>query len=145
MNFLVNELKPFIDKTYRTLPDRGHTAVMGSSMGGLISFLCVMYHPDVFSKAACLSISLFRNHGSKLFTLLESKSREKLKIYVDTGNEANNSFYKNLFSKLEGSLVLKGYEKNIDILFKIFPGQDHSERSWASRVHIPLLFLFGRK
>lgn len=144
MNFLVNELKPFIDKTYRTLPGRNNTAVMGSSMGGLISFLCAMYHSDIFGKAACLSISLFGNHGNNLFKLLESKNKENLKIYVDTGDEALNPSYKNSFLNLEKILVSKGYNKDKDILFKIFPGQDHSERSWASRAHIPLMFLFGR-
>ena len=57
VKFLIEEVKPFVDKTYRTLPDAENSALMGSSMGGLISFLIVWHHTDVFTKAACLSNS----------------------------------------------------------------------------------------
>ncbi|MDX1741687.1 MAG: alpha/beta hydrolase-fold protein, partial [Rhodothermales bacterium] len=55
LDFIVNRLKPHIDTKYRTLPDREHTAVMGASMGGTISFLALWKYPHVFSKAACVS------------------------------------------------------------------------------------------
>ena len=54
MKFIVNKLKPFIDKNYRTKPDRENTATGGSSLGGLISFMLVWEYPNIFSKAACL-------------------------------------------------------------------------------------------
>ena len=53
--FLVEELKPFVDATYRTLPDQPHTLVMGSSMGGLISLYALEQYPHVFGGAGCLS------------------------------------------------------------------------------------------
>ena len=52
LSFLVTELKPFIDATYRTLPDRANTSVMGSSMGGLISQYAMSRYPDVFGAPA---------------------------------------------------------------------------------------------
>ena len=55
LKFLVDELKPFIDSTYRTLPDQYHTFVMGSSMGGLISLYDITEYPQVFSGAGCVS------------------------------------------------------------------------------------------
>src|SRR3972149_12055157 len=55
MNFIVNNLKPFIDSTYRTLPDRENTATGGSSLGGLISFMMLWEYSKVFSVAACVS------------------------------------------------------------------------------------------
>ena len=54
-DFVVHSLKPMIDSTYRTKPDRKHTATMGSSMGGLISFLFAWWYPEVFSEAGCRS------------------------------------------------------------------------------------------
>src|ERR1035437_8872527 len=54
MKFVVKDLKPFIDKTYRTLPDRKNTATIGSSAGGLVSFMLVWEYNDVFSRAACV-------------------------------------------------------------------------------------------
>jgi predicted alpha/beta superfamily hydrolase len=55
MKFVVEKLKPFIDANYRTLPGANHTATGGSSAGGLISFMLLWEHNNVFSKAACIS------------------------------------------------------------------------------------------
>ena len=55
MKFIVEELKPFIDRAYRTLSDKENTAVCGSSLGGLISFMIFWEYSDIFSKAACFS------------------------------------------------------------------------------------------
>ncbi|MFC1553459.1 alpha/beta hydrolase-fold protein [candidate division KSB1 bacterium] len=145
MDFLINELKPFVDKTYRTKPDRQNTAVMGSSMGGLISFLCTWYHPDVFGKAACLSTSMSAR-SEEFFELAEKfdDSKKALKIYFDTGDEAQRESYSSAYERLEEILLGYGFEKGKDIEFLIFEGHDHSERSWASRIHHPLIFLFGK-
>ena len=81
--FLIEKLKPFIDQTYRTLPDRENTAVMGSSMGGLASFLLVWYHADVFSMAGCLSPA-FRNEILKEVEAYDGPPKN-VKIYMDNG------------------------------------------------------------
>jgi len=146
MDFLINDLKPFIDKNYRTLPDKNNTAIMGSSMGGLISFLCIAYHSDVFGKAACLSTTL-SSRSDKLFELAQQFTPEpgSARIYFDAGDEAKRESYKSAFDSLETILLSKGFQKDINLQFRIFEGDDHSERSWAKRVHIPLTFLFGTK
>lgn len=58
LDWMIGELKPWVDARWPTLPDRAHTAVGGSSMGGLMSLYAVAVHNDVFSKAACLSPSV---------------------------------------------------------------------------------------
>ena len=58
MRGILFELKPYIDRVFRTLPDREHTGIGGSSMGGLMSAYAVLRYNQVFSKAACLSPSL---------------------------------------------------------------------------------------
>lgn len=55
LSFLVNTLKPYIDETYRTLADREHTIIAGSSLGALISFYACLYYPQVFSAAGIFS------------------------------------------------------------------------------------------
>ncbi|MFC1477820.1 alpha/beta hydrolase-fold protein [candidate division KSB1 bacterium] len=144
MDFLINDLKPFIDSRYRTLPDRNNTAVMGSSMGGLISFLCIAYHPEIFGKAACLSTTLSLRNDS-LFDLAQqcNPALHPARIYFDAGDEAKRESYKNSFNRLETILTANGFQKGTDIQFQLFEGHDHSERSWARRLHIPLIFLFG--
>src|SRR5437660_482690 len=57
--FLVEEVKPFIDRTYRTLPGRKHTAVGGSSLGGLISLFLCKWYPEAFGLCAAVSPSLW--------------------------------------------------------------------------------------
>jgi predicted alpha/beta superfamily hydrolase len=58
LKYIVTELKPAVDARYRTLPDRAHTSVLGSSLGGLISLAAICKYPEVFGAAACLSTSL---------------------------------------------------------------------------------------
>ena len=65
LKFLVEELKPFVDKTYRTHPDRANTLVMGSSMGGMISAYAIAEYPDVFGGAACLSTDWTIGDGAR--------------------------------------------------------------------------------
>ena len=59
LNWFVHEFKPYIDSQYRTLPDRAHTFIGGSSMGGLMSLYALLAYNDVFSRAAALSPSLW--------------------------------------------------------------------------------------
>src|SRR3546814_14763907 len=66
LTFIAEELKPFIDRTYRTKPTRENTAIIGSSMGGLISLYMLWTYPDVFSKAACLSSGFYFDDGEIL-------------------------------------------------------------------------------
>src|SRR5690606_800055 len=88
IQFIIDELKPFIDANYRTLSSRENTAVMGSSMGGLISFYLVWNFPDVFSKAGCLSSSFYFDdeHAIKMVKNY-SGPKKNIKIYLDHGED----------------------------------------------------------
>ncbi|RYZ00435.1 MAG: alpha/beta hydrolase [Chitinophagaceae bacterium] len=59
LSFIVDTLKPYIDRTYRTRPERAHTSIAGSSMGGLISYYAAMLHPEVFGRAGIFSPSFW--------------------------------------------------------------------------------------
>ncbi len=148
LDFIIEELKPFIDSNYRTKPDKHNTALMGSSMGGLISYLGIWYHPEVFGKAACLSISLSPRlvDHKKFFDLAKEFHYYKrdLKIYIDTGDEYKDDNYAKAYDKLKNTLLSLSYEEGKDVQFTVFEGHDHSEKSWAKRIHLPLLFLFGK-
>ena len=87
MEWIVRELKPFIDKHLRTLPSREHTFVGGSSMGGLMSLYAVMRYNRVFSRAAALSPSVWVA-PEEVFEMIE-KARLKgdTTIYTDYGSE----------------------------------------------------------
>jgi len=85
--FLIEELKPKIDREYRTLPDPGNTGIMGSSMGGICSLVLAWQHPDVFGRAASLS-GAFQVERQYFLTNVLRQHRGKpkpLKIYLDCG------------------------------------------------------------
>ncbi len=138
--FICQELKPFIDKRYRTLSGRKNTAVMGSSMGGLCSMLLVWKHPETFSKAACLSSSFYHNNR-KIFNLVkETKYKPDIKIYFDSGEDgrwdAQNMYV---------LLTEKGFIIGEDMDYFFDRGAGHTEKAWANRLERPLRFLFDRK
>jgi predicted alpha/beta superfamily hydrolase len=140
IRFIIDELKPFIDSTYRTLSDRKNTAVIGSSMGGLVSFLMVWNHPEVFSKAGCLSSS-FYYHADKVIEMVKKYSGHKknIKIYIDHGEDGLVKSQK-MFS----ALTANGFIIGTDIDYYYAPGAEHNENAWAERLERPLLFLFKK-
>ena len=145
MKLLVEEVKPFIDQTYRTRPQRDNTAVMGSSMGGLVSLYMHWHYPNVFSKAACLSVSLFWKKCHVLKMIEQSReSPQDIKIYFDHGGVGKEGEHAEDFRRLRRILLQKGYREGVDFKYHFDKKGDHSERSWARRVRRPLLFLFGQ-
>jgi len=141
INFIVNNLKPFIDSHYHTMPDKNNTAIIGSSMGGLISFYMVWLHPDVFSKAACLSSGFAYDDGHILDTVAaSSKKIPGTRIYLDCGDQDLDKYFLTA-NNLMKTLLDKHPE--IDVTYRVFNGEAHNERAWAKRLDIPLTFLFG--
>jgi enterochelin esterase-like enzyme len=85
--FLVTELKPHIDHRYRTLPGAAHTAVMGSSVGGLGSVVLAWDHPEVFGGAASLSGSDISEQTNFLNQVLKNfhGPPKPFRVYLDSG------------------------------------------------------------
>ncbi|MGV3524866.1 MAG: alpha/beta hydrolase [Candidatus Sericytochromatia bacterium] len=142
--FLVEELKPFIDETYRTRPERESTCVAGSSLGGLISFYLALYYPDVFSRVGIVSPSLWWNHRQPLSDV--SGLQPELLIWVDTGTEEGQDPRETVETTLEfvESMTQKGYIQGENLLFWLAQGGDHSEKAWSERVQDMLCFFFKR-
>jgi predicted alpha/beta superfamily hydrolase len=140
--FLVNELKPLIDATYRTLPDRAHTFVMGSSMGGLISLDAVVEYPHIFGGAGCLSTHwpIGQHQLVEYFgTVLPKPGLHRL--YFDYGTEALDSIYEPFQQHMDYLLLRNGYTPEETWMTRRFEGAEHNEGAWRERVHIPLRFL----
>lgn len=144
LRFLVEELKPRIDAAYRTLPDREHTFIMGSSMGGLISLYALVEYPHVFGGAACLSTHWPIGEDVVLEYFggaLPKPGRHKL--YFDFGTETLDAAYEPYQRRMDALLRAAGYTLGGDWVTRKFEGAEHSERAWRERVHIPLQFLLG--
>lgn len=140
--FLIEELKPFIDKKYRTKKDSANTAAMGSSMGGLISFLLSWWHPEIFSQAASLSGSFLWNKNA-LPTAVEAYSGPKkdIRIYLDVGTK--ETMLIGNYEQMVGILEAKGFVEGVDFEHHLIEGGQHNEASWGDRLALPMHFLFG--
>jgi predicted alpha/beta superfamily hydrolase len=144
LKYLVKELKPAIDARYRTLPDRAHTSIMGSSMGGLISLYAICECPEVFGGAACLSTAWTVAGGVAARELEKVLPDPKThRIYFDFGTETKDGTYEPLQLQVDAQLKAAGYTEGTNWITKSFPGEPHSERAWRKRVDVPLKFLLG--
>ncbi len=141
LKFLVSEVKPFIDSTFRTLPERDHTFIMGSSMGGLISLYAICEYPDVFGGAGCVSTHFPAGDGVMIEYLKQHLPDPAThKIYFDFGTETLDKEYEMYQQKADAVMRDKGFTDKNWITRK-FVGDEHSERAWRRRVHLPLMFL----
>lgn len=145
LKFIVEELKPFIDRTYRTKPDRDATFVMGSSMGALMSLYAISEYPDIFGGAGCLSTQFPLGRGAILDYLKDHLPAPKHhKIYFDYGTESLDRDYPPYQAKADALMQKKGYKKGKNWITQKFPGAGHDEKSWSRRVNVPLEFLLKK-
>ncbi len=162
LNFLVEELKPAIDKRFATQSDRENTFVMGSSMGGLISLYALCEYPQVFGGAAAMSTHWVGRPSAWGYPdqLEEKVQNTELpvaafnylqghlppprnhRIYMDRGNTGLDRLYGVHQGVVDRMLSERGYT-TAHFSSRVFEGAGHSEVDWASRVDIPLLFLLG--
>jgi enterochelin esterase-like enzyme len=157
LRFLVEELKPAIDRRYATRPGPESTFVMGSSMGGLISLYAICEYPKVFGGAAGLSThwvglptawGLERVRQASLPLAMLNYLSERLpdpathKIYIDRGDDALDILYAPSQRLAEEVLRDRGYT-TARASSRVFEGLGHRETDWAARLVQPLEFLLG--
>lgn len=143
IDFIIHDLKPFIDSHFRTRPDKNNTAAIGSSMGGLISFYMVWLHPEVFSKAACLSSGFAYDDGHILNTIASSQRKiPDTRLYLDCGDQELDRYF--LTGNNQMDKLLTRMHPEIKLMYRVYPGAAHNEYAWARRLSIPLIYLFGR-
>lgn len=142
LRFLVEELKPWVDATYRTLPDRGSTCLMGSSMGALISLYALCEFPHIFGAAACLSTHWPASEGVMIDYLRYALPPPGAhRLYFDHGTRTLDAGYRVWQCQADQIVSEAGYKEGVDWQTRRFEGAEHSERAWRERLHIPLRFL----
>jgi predicted alpha/beta superfamily hydrolase len=143
--FIVEELKPFIDGAYRTLPGRADTYVMGSSMGGLVSQYAMSRHPETFGGAGCVSTHWPAGDGIALDDFARHLPDPAThKYWFDYGTETLDATYEPYQLRADEILRKAGYVEGSNWITKKFEGAEHSEKAWRLRVDQPLKFLLGR-
>ncbi len=132
MDWLVNTFKPMIDEEFPTLPDREHTFIGGSSMGGLMSLYAVLEYNHVFSRGAALSPSLWFAGGQLDQMIRRAVIGEDTVLYMDYGSRELN-FHPSMarqFSRVTEKLL----EKRVMLNCRIVPFGDHCEACWEEQI-----------
>jgi enterochelin esterase-like enzyme len=157
LKFMVETVKPRVDKEFRTLKGPEDTAVMGSSMGGLMAFYAMAEYPQVFGQAAAVSMHVALasptdkglDHAKAAADAAEafrkylatSKMRPGTnRLYIDHGTGTLDGSYGPYSTALLPVLEEAGW-KGTNFMFRTFAGAEHNETAWAQRVDIPLAFL----
>ena len=141
--FITKELMPVIEEEFRVKKGAGNTALMGSSMGGLVTFNIGLKRADLFGKLAVMSPSFWWGKSSPLQKLKQyDYSSVKTKIWLDTGDSEGKfiTFSDKVIDKI---LEIKK-QKAIELFYYLAPGGIHSEKAWAERVYCTLIHFYGR-
>ena len=139
MDWIVNELKPRIDREYRTLSDREHTLIAGSSMGGLMALYAAVAYNGTFSRAAALSPSLWAARGHEAELLKAHPLQPSTRIYMDMGTaeaDPKTGFLTGVFRTAQ-RLTRAGAVVDA----RIVPDARHSEAYWEQRIPVFMAYL----
>jgi predicted alpha/beta superfamily hydrolase len=146
VSFITDTAKPLVDASFRTLPQREHTGIAGSSMGGLISLYGYLRRPEIFGFTGVMSPAFWIT-GGKIFDLAESLPHLSGRIYLDIGakeiswRRGATKTFTNAVKQMYALLVSKGYLPNEQILYIEDPDGIHHESSWKQRLPGMLRFL----
>lgn len=147
---IIDHLVPFINATYRTRPEREHTGLLGSSMGGLFSFFAAWTRPDVFGKAACLSSSFWWADRAMVRSVQRGGCpAPKPLLYIDSGaalsdleRDANVRDGFHHTRSMFRALTAHCYTAGVDLHRFVYTGATHDAPSWQARIAVPLQILF---
>lgn len=129
--FMVETLKPYIDKQFRTLPDRAHTGVGGSSMGGLISIYAGLMFPQVYSKFMIFSPSLWLTPRIYFEPMHFSAFSSTTKIYLYGGGKEGGGMVANA-QKFKNAVEKRGMAPGLlQFRLEIDPEGRHNEGRWG--------------
>ncbi|MBW7476848.1 hypothetical protein K0T92_19205 [Paenibacillus oenotherae] len=144
--FLIEEVKPHIDRTYRTKQESCHTALMGSSRGGLVTYHIGFRRPDVFGKLAMLSPYFAHYHEQEMThspMIQHFNQKEELRLWIDTGGMEGMTVQVGHVRRMVEHFIALGYRSGDDLMFCYEPLAEHNEATWERRVYAPLIYFFG--
>ena len=141
IRFVTDTLKPFIDKTYRTKPQRDFTGIGGSSMGGLVSIFSGLMYPEVYGKLMIFSPSLWVVPKMD-FTNIDFSEPGDTKIYLYAGGDESNTMV-NHVKQFKKNMIKKEFvEDKMQIKLSINEEGQHNERYWSDEFPKAIEWLF---
>lgn len=141
--FLVETVKPLIDRDLRTLPGREQTGIFGSSMGGLISLYAFFSRPQSFGFAGVMSPALWFARRA-IFPFMERAPFVPGRLYLDAGTEESYEMLADV-RRMRRLLRQKGYQSSRSLRYVEDSGAGHTEAVWARRLPAALAFLLSTR
>lgn len=141
--FLVETVKPLIDRDLRTLPGHEHTGIFGSSMGGLISLYAFFSQPEVFGFAGLMSPALWFARRA-IFPFMERAPFAPGRLYLDVGTEEGHETLADT-RRMRRLLRQKGYQSSRSLRYVEDSGAGHTEAVWSRRMPAALAFLLSTR
>lgn len=142
LKFIINELKPYIDSHYRTLPTREHTGLMGSSLGGLITHYAGQYHSDVFGRLGVLSPSYWVAADDKARLVTPSIAKHS-RWFISMGSKEGEMMVTD-FQQVTAELK-RELPRDSKLTVRLAEGAEHNEAAWAQLMEEALLALFAEE
>ena len=143
MDWVVDELKPWIDQQYRTKKGRQDTGVMGSSMGGLMSLYTILHHHKTFSKAGCLSCFLGPVMEPLLHDINSIPCLNDVRIFLSWGSDEFRSKNALAYGSQRNLLITN---QLLDVGAQVYPyihvKGKHNEASWEQELPVIFPFLY---
>ena len=143
---MAQELKPFIDREYRTRRSAAFNGVGGSSLGALVSLETGLLYPRTFGRLAILSPSVWWDNRSILEMVRAYQSDARPRIWLDSGTNEGDAPQQTVadLKLLCNALTERGWREGVDLSCTVAAGAEHNERAWAARFGEVLQYLFPR-
>jgi predicted alpha/beta superfamily hydrolase len=139
--FLIEEVRPFLERNYRVLGSMENTGIGGSSLGGLVSLFLGLRMPHIFGKIAALSPSVWWNQRVILRFADAAPADPRPRIWLDIGTREGPRIVEDV-ERFRDLLLRKGWRWEQDLHYERVIGAEHNEAAWAKRVGPFLQFLF---
>ncbi|HEX4232117.1 MAG TPA: alpha/beta hydrolase-fold protein [Bryobacteraceae bacterium] len=141
---LVRELLPLINSAYRTLIGPQHTALGGSSLGGLLTLYLGLQHREIFGKLIVMSPSVWWARRDILNQVARLEAKTGQSIWLDVGTAEGSDPGRTLrdVEALRDALLKKGWRLGHDLAYREDQGAEHNESAWGRRMREALPFLF---
>ena len=156
--WLADELKPRIDRTYRTRTGPADTAIAGSSMGGIMSCYALVERPDVYGRAACVSShwpitlpDVADSNRAEVEAIWQGWLAARLgqpdgrRVWMDHGTATLDAFYPPYQDAVDASFRSAGWQEGRDWVSREYPGAEHEENAWAARLPEVLGWLLAKE
>ena len=139
--FLIEEVKPFVEREYRVLPGSLHAGIGGSSLGGLVSLYLGLKHSAIFGKIAALSPSVWWNQLFIHRFVKALRVERRPRIWLDIGTREGARMVEDV-ERFRDLLLQRGWRLEQGLHYERVEGAEHNEIAWAQRVRPFLEFLY---